>query len=292
VEFTVSNQSGVLFIVATPIGNLEDISERGRRVLAEVDLIAAEDTRHSKKLLLHLGITTAMSSYHDHNENAAAAGIVEQIKQGRNVALISDAGTPLIHDPGYQLVKMAHENGIKVVPIPGASAVITALSAAGLATDRFIFEGFLADKQTARRKQMQALAGEPRSLVFYEAPHRILAFVQDCVAIFGEGRQACIARELSKYYETIKTDTLANLLSWLEADENQRKGEFVIVVQGSDEIFEDGEEEAIRVLKILLQGHPVKQASTLAAEITGLKKNALYKLALDLHKQNQGDQST
>jgi 16S rRNA (cytidine1402-2'-O)-methyltransferase len=292
VEFTVSNQSGVLFIVATPIGNLEDISERGRRVLAEVDLIAAEDTRHSKKLLLHFGITTPMNAYHDHNEKKAATGIVEQIKQGTNVAVISDAGTPLIHDPGYQLVKMAHENGIKVVPIPGASAVITALSAAGLATDRFIFEGFLADKKTARRKQMQALAGESRTLVFYEAPHRILAFVQDCVAIFGEGRQACIARELSKYYETIKNDTLANLLSWLEAYENQRKGEFVIVVQGSDEIFEDGEEEAIRILKILLQGHPVKQASTLAAEITGLKKNALYKLALDLHKQNQGDQST
>lgn len=280
-----SIQTGVLFVVATPIGNLEDITERGRRVLTEVDLIAAEDTRHSKKLLLHLGITTPMSAYHDHNEHKAATGIIEQIKQGSNVALISDAGTPLIHDPGYQLVKMAHENEIKVVPVPGASAVITALSAAGLGTDRFIFEGFLPEKQTARRKHLQKLAGESRTLVFYEAPHRILAFVEDCVAIFGQDRQACIARELSKYYETIKNDTLANLLHWLEAYENQRKGEFVIVVQGSDEIFAGGEEEAIRILKILLPGNPLKQASTLAAEITGLKKNALYKLALDIQEK-------
>jgi 16S rRNA (cytidine1402-2'-O)-methyltransferase len=284
VEFTVSNQSGVLFIVATPIGNLEDISERARRVLREVDVIAAEDTRHSKKLMQHLAISTPMIAHHEHNESQISPGLIAQLKQGKNVALISDAGTPLINDPGYQLVKLAHENQIKVVPVPGASALIAALSAAGLATDSFIFEGFLADKQVARRKQMQALFTESRTLIFYEAPHRIVGFMQDCVAIFGEERQACIARELSKYYETIKNDRLGKLLLWLQENENQRKGEFVILIQGNENKFEAGEEEILRILKILLRDNPVKQATALAAEITGLKKNALYKLALDLKK--------
>jgi 16S rRNA (cytidine1402-2'-O)-methyltransferase len=282
VEFTVSNQSGLLYVVATPIGNLEDVTERARRILTEVDFIAAEDTRHSKKLLLHLGINTSMCAYHDHNERTAAVGIIEQIRQGKNVALISDAGTPLINDPGYQLVKLAHEHGIRLIPVPGASALISALSVAGIATDRFTFEGFLSEKQMARRKQLQALAGETRSLVFYEAPHRIQAFMQDSVAAFGPDRQACLARELSKVYETIRNDKLGNLTSWLQREEGQCRGEFVVVVQGNDAVLEVDEEEAIRILKILLQDSPVKQAATLAAEITGLKKNALYKLALKI----------
>lgn len=280
-----SNQSGVLYVVATPIGNLEDMTERARRVLTEVDLIAAEDTRHSKKLLLHLGINTPMCAYHDHNEHRIAAGIIEQINAGRNVALISDAGTPLIHDPGYQLVKLAHEHGIKLVPVPGASAVITALSIAGLATDRFVFEGFLPEKQQARRNRLQQLAGETRTLVFYEAPHRIVAFMQDITETFAADRQACIARELSKYYETIKNDTLGTLLIWLQGEKTQQKGEFVIVVQGNCEVSGPDEGEATRILKILLQACPVKQAAALAAEITGGKKNEFYKLALGLKEE-------
>ncbi len=281
-----SNQSGLLYVVATPIGNLEDMTERARRILTEVDLIAAEDTRHSRKLLLHLGVNTPMCAYHDHNERSAAAGIIDKISQGSNVAVISDAGTPLIHDPGYQLVKLAHQRGIRIIPVPGASAVIAALSVAGVATDSFIFEGFLPDKQTARRKHMQALAMETRTMVFYEAPHRILAFMEDVTDIFGGDRQACIARELSKYYETIKNDTLARLTNWLQEHENQRKGEFVIVIQGNDKVSGVNEEEALRILRILLHSCPVKQAAGLAAEITGLKKNALYKLALSL-QENQ-----
>lgn len=284
-EFTVSNQSGVLYVVATPIGNLEDMTERARRVLTEVDLIAAEDTRHSRKLLLHLGINTPMCAYHDHNEQRTAAGLIEQIRRGRNVALIADAGTPLIHDPGYQLVKLAHEQGIKLVPVPGASAVITALSIAGLATDRFVFEGFLPEKQQARRNRLQALARETRTLVFYEAPHRIVAFMQDITETFGADRQACIARELSKYYETIRNDTLGALLVWLQGEKTQQKGEFVVMVQGN--CAESGPDagEATRILKILLQACPVKQAAALAAEITGGKKNELYKLALGVKKK-------
>jgi len=281
----VSNQSGSLYVVATPIGNLEDMTERARRILAEVDLIAAEDTRHSKKLLMHLGISTPMCAYHDHNERTVAAGIIDKIRQGSNVAVISDAGTPLIHDPGYQLVKLAHECGVRIIPLPGASAVTSALSVAGLPTDRFIFEGFLPDKQTARRRHLQALALETRTMVFYEAPHRILAFMQDSADVFGVDRRACIARELSKYYETIKTDTLDSLINWLKENDNQRKGEFVIVVQGNDKTTGEDEEEALRILKILIQACPVKQAAGLAAEITGLKKNALYKLALSLREK-------
>ncbi len=269
-------------MVATPIGNLEDISARARRVLAEVDIIAAEDTRHSKKLLSHLGINTPMYAYHDHNERSAAPDIIEQLKQGRNIALISDAGTPLVHDPGYQLVKLAHECSIRLVPVPGACALTGALSVAGLASDRFVFEGFLPQKPTARRLRLQELAAETRTLVFYEAPHRIQAFIKDSIDVFGINRQACIARELSKYYETVKNDTLGNLAAWMEKEENQRRGEFVIVVQGNDNSPELDEQEAVRILKVLIQATSVKQAASLAAEITGLKKNDLYKLALSL----------
>jgi 16S rRNA (cytidine1402-2'-O)-methyltransferase len=284
VEFTVSNQSGVLYVVATPIGNLEDISERARRILAEVDLIAAEDTRHSKKLLTHLGITTPMRAYHDHNEHRVSTGIVEMLRQGRNVALISDAGTPLIHDPGYELLQQAHQHNIKVVPIPGPSALISALSVAGLSSDRFIFEGFVPEKQVARRKYLQSLSTQTRTMVFYEAPHRIKAFINDSVVAFGEDRQACIARELSKLYETVKQDALGNLQLWLRDDEAQRKGEFVIVIRGAENAPQTGESEAIRIMQILLQSVSVKQTAAIAAEITSLKKNDLYKLALDLKK--------
>ena len=279
-----SNQSGVLYVVATPIGNLEDISERARRILAEVDLIAAEDTRHSKKLLSHLGVTTTMLAYHDHNEHRVSADIIDMLKRGKNLALISDAGTPLIHDPGYELVQQAHRDGIKVVPIPGPSALTTALSVAGLSSESFIFEGFVPEKQVARHKHLQSLSAETRTMVFYEAPHRIKAFIDDSAMAFGEDRQACIARELSKLYETINQDTLGNLQLWLLEDDEQRRGEFVVVIRGAENAPQTGESEAIRIMQILLQSVSVKQAAAMAAEITGLKKNDLYKLALDLKK--------
>jgi 16S rRNA (cytidine1402-2'-O)-methyltransferase len=285
VEFTVSNQYGVLYVVATPIGNLEDMTERGRRILSEVDLIAAEDTRHSKKLLMHLGNNIPMRAYHDHNECSAAEGLVELIQNGKNIALISDAGTPLISDPGYQIVKLAHDQNIKVIPVPGASAVISALSVAGIATEKFIFEGFLPEKQIARRKRLQDLSTESRTLVFYEAPHRIIAFMADCEKAFGSSRMACVGRELSKYFETVKLDTLSNLNLWLQNDDSQRKGEFVVVVQGNDEAPAIDESEAVRILKILLKTSSLKQAVALAVEITGVKRNELYQLALDMQGQ-------
>jgi 16S rRNA (cytidine1402-2'-O)-methyltransferase len=284
VEFTVSNQSGVLYVVATPIGNLEDISERARRILAEVDLVAAEDTRHSKKLLTHLDVSTPMRAYHDHNEHRVSASIIEMLLQGKNIALISDAGTPLIHDPGYELVQQAHQESIKVVPIPGPSALISALSVAGLSSDRFIFEGFVPEKQVARRKHLQSLSAEIRTLVFYEAPHRIKAFIDDSVMAFGKDRQACLARELSKLYETVNQDTLGNLQLWLSEDEVQSKGEFVVVIRGAENVPNCDESEATRIMQILLQSVSLKQAAAMGAEISGLKKNDLYKLALDLKK--------
>lgn len=280
-----SNQSGVLFVVATPIGNLEDISERARRILGEVDLIAAEDTRHSRKLLRHLGIDTPMCAYHDHNERSAAAGLVEQLLLGRNIALISDAGTPLLQDPGYQLVTLAHEQGIRLVPIPGPAALITALSVAGLTTTSFVFEGFLPEKALARRKKLQQLSLDTRTMVFYEAPHRIVALISDCTEVLGGDRQACVARELSKVYETVKKGSLRELGEWLHEDANRCRGEFVVLVEGNAAAPVADEAEAMRILDLLLQALPLKKATGLAAEITGLKKNHLYKLAISLQKK-------
>lgn len=275
-----SNKAGTLYIVATPIGNLEDISPRAQRLLSEVDAIAAEDTRHSRKLLDHLGIHTPMFAVHEHNEREMSHKILERLQNGESIALIADAGTPLISDPGYVLVNEARAAGLEVVPVPGASALITALSAAGLPTDRFIFEGFLPSKKLAREKHLQSLAHEPRTLVFYESPHRIVASIEAMLAAFGGSRRLVLARELTKRFETFIVGSLDEVLERVSVDEDQQRGEFVIIVAGADEPGTHGDAEADRILQVLLAELPVKQAARLAAQITGLKKNELYARAL------------
>ena len=224
---------GTLYIVATPIGNLSDISQRALEVLRQVDLVAAEDTRHSKPLLHHYGIDKAMLAYHEHNEEQLTPKLVQRLLEGESIALISDAGTPLLSDPGYRLVKMAHEAGLRVSPIPGACAAIAALSASGLATDRFLFAGFPPHKQGARQRFYEGLRQQSSTLIFYESSHRVLASVTDMRDVFGAQRSIVLAREISKTFETIHSSTLAALPEWIAADANQQKGEFVLVVQGA-----------------------------------------------------------
>jgi len=276
-----SMNSACLYIVATPIGNLSDISERAVQILKQVDLIAVEDTRHSGKLLQHSGVSTPMQALHEHNEAKKVEQLIELLTAGKSIALISDAGTPLISDPGYQLVKAAIDAGIKVSPVPGASALIAALSASGLPSDAFIFEGFLPNKSASRLKKLEALADESRTLIFYEAPHRIIDCLEDMQQVFGAERVAVVARELTKTFETIKKDSLENLLNWIKADSNQQRGEFVLLIQGQEKAATTINAEAERILDILLQELPLKQASQLAARITGIKKNTLYELALN-----------
>jgi 16S rRNA (cytidine1402-2'-O)-methyltransferase len=283
-------EAGVLYVVATPIGNLADISQRALAVLAGVDLIAAEDTRHSGRLLQQYQITSKTLALHDHNERDRAPDVVAKLAQGKSVALISDAGTPLISDPGFHLVRLAREQGIKVVPVPGASAMIAALSAAGLPSDRFVFEGFLPSKATARKKRLEAMAAETRTLIFYEAPHRLLDTLADMVSVFGADRHVVLARELTKTFETIKGDAVGALLEWVSADADQQKGEMVLLVKGvSTDASEENDiannAEAQRILKILLEDLPLSQASALAAKITGCKKKPLYQFSLSLGKK-------
>lgn len=281
-----SNHSGNLYIVATPIGNLDDISVRAKQVLARVDLILAEDTRHSRKLLNALGLNTPMRSCHDFNEREVASDMVRLLQEGKELALISDAGTPLISDPGYHLVNMAHEKGITVVPVPGPSALICALSAAGLPTDRFTFEGFAPERPVARLNCFRELETECRTIVFYESPHRIMDFLRDAVTVFGASRPATLARELTKKFESLRQGTLEQLLALLQEDEQQRKGEFVVVIRGNTEDTGVNDVEVRRVLKLLLTTLPVKKAAALAAEITGKRKNELYQLALQLKPED------
>lgn len=272
---------GVLYVVATPIGNRADITQRALDVLGAVARVLAEDTRHSGTLLRSLGIATPLVSLHEHNEQAQVDGLLARLRAGEDLALISDAGTPLISDPGYRLVRAARQAGVTVVPVPGPSALIAALSVAGLPTDRFVFEGFLPPKAAARRGRLQALAAESRTLVFYEASHRIQESLADLAEIFGAGREAVIARELTKNFEQVESATLAELNAWLAADANRLRGEFVVLVAGAPAAEEaDIDPEARRVLDILRRELPVKQAAALAAEITGARKNALYQLAL------------
>lgn len=276
-------QPGKLYVVATPIGNLDDISPRALRTLREVALIAAEDTRHSTRLLQHFGISTVLAACHDHNEREQGGRFVARLLAGDDVALISDAGTPLISDPGYHLVRQVRAAGIEVVPVPGPSALIAALSAAGLPSDRFIFEGFLPAKAAARRGRLELLKEEPRTLIFYEAPHRVLESVQDMASLFGKDRHAVLARELTKTFETLKGAPLGELAEWIAADSNQQRGECVLLVTGWQ--APEGEDaisgEALRVLDLLLGELPVKRAAALAAEITGVRKNLLYQAALE-----------
>ena len=268
-----------LYVVATPIGNLGDMVPRAVEVLQTVALIAAEDTRHSKKLMQHFSISTPLVAYHDHSGEHTVAGLVSKLLAGESLALISDAGTPLVSDPGYRLVDAALEAGVRVVPIPGPSAAIAALSAAGLPSDRFVFEGFLAAKSGARRSRLEALNRELRTLIFYEAPHRLLESLHDMQQIFGAERIAVLARELTKTFETIRRDRLDLLCEWVAADHNQQKGECVILVRGAEEgAGSQGEGE--RVLDILAEELPLKQAAALASKITGVKKNQLYQYGL------------
>lgn len=276
-----SNKSGVLYIVATPIGNLGDLSRRAGEILAAVDLILAEDTRHSRKLLKGMNIKTPVRAFHKDNETKATAQAIARLAAGAEVALVADAGTPLISDPGFKLVRQAHEKGIRVSPIPGPAALIAALSASGIAPDRFLFEGFAPEKPVARRKRLQALAGESRTLIFYEAPHRITAFLDDAIAVFSGAREASIARELTKKFETIRRGELADLKAWIEQEPDQRRGEFVVVIAGNKK---KGASNLEAMLTVLLKSLPLKQSAQLAAELSGGNKNEIYKLALSLQK--------
>lgn len=282
------NQIGCLYVVATPIGNLEDITHRALNVLREVDLIAAEDTRHTSKLLQHFAISTPLKPCHDHNEREQQGYLINLLLSGKNIALVSDAGTPLISDPGFHLVKEAQLKHIKVVPVPGACAVITALSAAGLPSDRFSFEGFLPAKSVARKNTLESLKQEQRTLIFYEAPHRLLDSLQDLSAIFGSDRVAVLARELTKTFETIKQCSLAELVNWVASDANQQRGECVLLISPWKAPEEESiDQESLRVLKVLLNELPVKQAAALAAEITGERKNKLYQYAIECIDKNK-----
>lgn len=281
-DYNVLAEKNTLYVVATPIGNLGDMSQRAQEILAAVDVIAAEDTRHSARLLQHFAINTPCIALHEHNERQVSESILNRMESGEAVALISDAGTPLLSDPGFHLVREAHQRGLKVVPVPGASALLAALSVAGLPTDCFKFVGFLASKNSHRQQQLSALHKEPCTLVFYESPHRILESIHDMAEILGGDRVATIARELTKTFETVKQDSLSNLKNWVEADSNQQRGEFVVIVSGWQEpASEELADETVRILKALIAELPVKQAAKLAAEITGEKKNRLYQYALE-----------
>jgi len=273
--------SGTLYIVATPIGNLEDLTPRARQTLAAVDLIAAEDTRHTGRLLSSIGVETALFALHDHNESTVVARLIGELRAGKNLALVSDAGTPLVSDPGYRLVTSAHENRIKVSPIPGPSAVTAALAVAGLPTDRFTFEGFLPAKDAARRRVLEGLASESRTMVFFESVHRVVEAMQSLVEAFGAERPAFIGRELTKLHEQCVHATLAELLDKLHAKEIVTKGEFVIVVAGTDERAPSSIEVDV-LLGELAAVLPGKQAAAIAAKATGQKRNAVYARMLEL----------
>ncbi|GAB2493708.1 16S rRNA (cytidine(1402)-2'-O)-methyltransferase [Pseudoxanthomonas sangjuensis] len=269
-------QSGTLFIVATPIGNLADLSPRALETLRQADAVCAEDTRHTRQLLAHFGIERPLLALHEHNEGEIAERIVARLLNGESLALVSDAGTPLVSDPGFRLVRAARAAGVRVSPVPGPSALIAALSVAGLPSDRFAFEGFLPAKASARREQLAALAGETRTLVFYESAHRIAESLADLRAAFGDERPAVVARELTKLFETVLDGTLAQLQAKVEADANQRKGEFAIVVQGAGDDEGAKIAEGRRIYALLNEHLPPSTAAKLAAEISGAPRKALY----------------
>ncbi|CAB1276952.1 16S rRNA (cytidine(1402)-2'-O)-methyltransferase [Candidatus Nitrosacidococcus tergens] len=279
----VVNKTGTLYIVATPIGNLKDFSFRAQETLQKVRLIATEDTRHSTTLLNHFNITTPIISLHDHNELERSKILIAHCQNGDSIALISDAGTPLISDPGYRLVQQARLTGIPITPIPGPCALIAALSVAGLPSDRFVFEGFLSAKPSARYTRLNQLVRETRTLIFYEAPHRLLDTLEAMVKIFGSERKVILTKELTKLYETVWEGTLNSLLIQLKNDSILNRGEFVLLVHGTEEDQEDMETKALNILIPLLKVLPLKQAVATGNEITGIKKNYLYQLALKLN---------
>lgn len=269
-----------LYIVATPIGNLGDISARALATLEQVDIIACEDTRHTQKLLSAFAIKNKTISMHDHNERQRQDYIASLLQEGKSIALVSDAGTPLISDPGFHLVRHCRSLGLAVSPMPGACAAISALSVAGLPTDRFSFEGFLPSKSGARQSVLKGLAAEPRTMVFYDAPRRAIDTIKDIVETLGPQRYVVIARELTKTFETVHSDHAENLLAWLEQDPNQLKGEMVLVIEGYQADRNDISSEVVKTLKLLLAEMKPKKACAITAEIHGVKKNALYDLAL------------
>ncbi|MDP7593106.1 MAG: 16S rRNA (cytidine(1402)-2'-O)-methyltransferase [Litorilituus sp.] len=279
-EITVT--PGTLYIVATPIGNLGDISARAIAVLSQVDIIACEDTRHTQKLLSTFAIKNKTLSMHDHNERQRQEYIGRLLQEGKSIALVSDAGTPLISDPGFHLVRYCRNLGLAVSPIPGACAAISALSVAGLPTDRFSFEGFLPAKSGARQATLSALVNEPRTMVFYDAPRRAIDTIKDIVKILGSERYVVIARELTKTFETIHSDTANNLVYWLEQDTNQQKGEMVLIIEGFKANADEISADVVKTLKLLLSEMKPKKACAITAEIYGVKKNALYDIALSL----------
>ncbi|MGM0769659.1 MAG: 16S rRNA (cytidine(1402)-2'-O)-methyltransferase [Pseudomonadota bacterium] len=277
--------SGTLYIVATPIGNLDDLSPRAASVLARVAVIAAEDTRHSGRLLQHLGIQKPMLALHDHNERDRAAQVLDRLEAGEDVALVSDAGTPLISDPGYVLVRQARERGLRVSPVPGAYALIAGLSAAGLPTDRFLYAGFLPTKRGARRSELESLAAEPATLVFYESPHRILETVAEIRDVMGSERGLVLGRELTKTFETFYAGQAGEVCEAIERDPNGARGEFVVMVGGAPlpaTAGEAGEVNTDQLLRLLVAELPVKKVAKIVAELTGRPKNELYQRALAL----------
>jgi 16S rRNA (cytidine1402-2'-O)-methyltransferase len=279
-----STRVGRLWVVATPIGNLEDLAPRAQRVLAEVDLVAAEDTRHTGKLLARLGVSRPLLSLHEHNESARVAQILDRMRQGQDVALVSDAGTPLVSDPGFRLVRAVRQAGFEVFPIPGPSAAIAALSVAGLPSDRFWFEGFLPASGSARRQRLEPLLALPVTVICYESSHRIRALADDLAALAPD-REMALAREISKQFEEHFFGEASALSAWLDADVNRLRGEFVVVLGGQPEVVRGGEEawtpEQERLLKVLLDDLPLKQAVGLASRLTGLPRNRVYARALE-----------
>lgn len=273
--------AGALYVVATPIGNLADISVRALRVLATVDALACEDTRNTGQLMSRYGLSKPLLAAHQHNEREVAQKIIERLRSGERIALVSDAGTPAVSDPGARIVDEVRDAGLTVIPIAGPSAAIAALSAGGLLNDQFHFVGFLPAKDRQRDAALEALAGSRATLVFYEAPHRILDTLAALSRAFGAQRRVVIARELSKLFEQIHRCTLGDAGEWMKADANRQRGEFVLLVEGAAAVA-DETADAKRLLSILLQECPVSQAAALAAKITGLKKNALYAMALEM----------
>lgn len=279
---------GILYVVATPIGNLQDITLRALDTLKAVDAIAAEDTRHTSGLLSHFGISKKLIAVHEHNEHQSAEKLLSQLNAGESIALVTDAGTPGISDPGAVVVDLVRKSGVKVVPVPGVSAVIAALSASGIVQNGFMFHGFLPASGAARRKVLEALKTQTVTLVIYEAPHRIVDSIADMCAVLGGERRITFARELTKTFETIYSCNLSDAVAWLEADLNQQRGEFVLLIEAA--ALKDAEEmpeETVRILKLLLAELPLKQAVKLATEITHEKKNVLYEFALQLKQQSE-----
>ena len=283
-----TNKQGTLSIVATPIGNLGDITQRALETLTNATRILAEDTRNTRKLLTHFGIQGDLQALHEHNEQKKISLIKDWLDAGENIALVSDAGTPLISDPGYHLVNELANEGYTITPIPGVSAIITALSIAGLPTNRFTFEGFLPAKSTGRNKALQENATEQRTQVYYESCHRIVPSIQAMANIFGGERKVVLARELTKLYEQVFRGDLTGLQEWIISDSSHQKGEFVIMVAGYEKEEDSDESNASteQLLTVLIEELPIKQAANLAARITGQKKNALYRQAMALKKEN------